>query len=150
MLKVVESKELSKELKGEICILYPQIFEKFNCDKFLRKFEFHSKFLLLLAYWNDEPVGFKFGYGQDEDLFYSWTGGVHPDYRKKGIAETLMKKQHEWCKIQGYKRIETRTRNKFPEMIRLNFRHGFKIVGTFQDSDNEPKIILRKELLSQV
>lgn len=149
MLTIKEAATLTIESTKEISILYPQVFGSIP-EKFFRQFEYHSKFLLLFAYWNNELVGFKFGYGQDQNLFYSWTGGVHPEHRKKGIAEALMKHQHEWCLAQKYKRIETRTRNKFPEMIRLNFRHGFKIVGTFQDSDNEPKIILRKELLSQV
>jgi len=148
MLTIVEATQLHEQTKEEINSLYPLVFGSIS-DKFFKKFEYHSKFLLLFAYWDNKLVGFKFGYGQDQNLFYSWTGGVHPDFRKKGIAEALMKHQHDWCLAQKYKRIETRTRNKFPEMLRLNFRHGFKIVGTFQDSDNEPKIILRKELPSQ-
>lgn len=148
MLTIKESTTLTEEQKSEISVLYPLVFGNIP-DKFFGKFEYHSKYFLLFAYWDNKLVGFKFGYGQDQNLFYSWTGGVHPDFRKKGIAEALMKHQHDWCLSQKYKRIETRTRNKFPEMLRLNFRHGFKIVGTFQDSDNEPKIILRKELPSQ-
>lgn len=138
---------LTEKLQVEIEELYPKIFESFNNEKFFKKFSYHSKFLLLAAYEGERLVGFKFGYAQDPDLFYSWTGGVHPDHRKKGIATELMKAQHDWCKKNGVKIIETRTRNKFPNMISLNMKFGFHIVGSFTDTDQRPKIILRKELL---
>ncbi|MGZ3789481.1 MAG: GNAT family N-acetyltransferase [Bacteriovorax sp.] len=137
---------LNEKVKADIEEIYPQIFEIFNPDKFFQKFEFHTHFLLLLAYDEDCLVGFKFGYGQDPDLFYSWTGGVKTSHRKRGIATELMNRQHEWCKNNHYKRIETRTRNKFPEMISLNLKFRFQIIGTFTDYDRTPKIILRKEL----
>lgn len=146
MLKMTANSTLTAEIEAQLCELYPLIFSSWNPEKFFDKFNYHSQFLILIAYWNDKCVGFKIGYGQDCELFYSWTGGVHPDYRKRGIAEALMKKQHEWCRINNYSIIETRTRNKFPEMIQLNFKHDFKIVGTFIDVDQEPKIILRKNI----
>lgn len=145
MLIIKEATSLTPLLKTELADLYPLIFGSLPA-KFFSKFEFHSRFLLLLAYVDDKLVGFKIGYGQDSDLFYSWTGGVHADYRKQGIARELMIRQHEWCKNSGYQRIETRTRNKFPQMINLNLKQGFHIVGTFTDTDKEPKIILRKQL----
>ncbi len=146
MLKIESSTSLNEKTKSEIEKLYPEIFEHFKPEKFFKKFDYFSKCYLLFAYWDQRLVGFKFGYGNDPDLFYSWTGGVHPDFRNKGIAKMLMEKQHEWCKKENYKRIETRTRNKFPAMLHLNIAFGFQIVGSFTDTDQTPKIILRKEL----
>lgn len=137
---------MTPELKKDIEKIYPKIFESFNAEKFFKKFDYHLKFLMLVAYENHEAVGFKFGYAQDTDLFYSWSGGVLPEFRGKGIAKRLMEMQHQWAKEQDYKRIETRTRNKFPEMIALNVKSKFHIVGTFTEIDGAAKIILRKEL----
>lgn len=146
MLTIIEAQKFEGKIKEDVLEIYPQIFESFNAEKIISKFNYHSQFLILMAYFNEQPAGFKIGYGQDSELFYSWTGGVHPNFRKRGIAEALMQKQHEWCRKKNYKVIETRTRNKFPEMINLNLKHQFQIVGTFTDTDKEPKIILRKTI----
>ena len=47
---------------------------------------------------------------------------------------------------QGYEVIQTQTKNKWRNMLILNLRHGFDIVGTYTDSKGEPKIILKKRL----
>ncbi|MBK7940001.1 MAG: GNAT family N-acetyltransferase [Lewinellaceae bacterium] len=30
------------------------------------------------------------------DTFYSWLGGVLPEYRRQGVATQLMQHQHDW------------------------------------------------------
>jgi predicted GNAT superfamily acetyltransferase len=145
-IAIEEHFHLTEKIQRELTDIYPKIFESFNEKNFFKKFTYHSQFFILMAYVDQRPVGFKIGYGQDPELFYSWTGGVLPQFRKMGIANTLMVKQHEWCKQNGYSIIETRTRNKFPEMIALNMKFNFQIVGTFTDTDKSPKIILRKAL----
>lgn len=57
-------------------------------------------------------VGFKLGYRRGGDLFYSWLGAVDPDWRRRGIAQRLMAMQHDWARQQGYRHIETRTRQQ--------------------------------------
>ena len=59
-----------------------------------------KKHLILIAYVEEEMVGFKVGYDKFEDgqNFYTWMGGVLPDFRKKGIADALSKKQETWIK----------------------------------------------------
>jgi hypothetical protein len=63
-----------------------------------------------------------------------------------GLAKVLMSRQHQWVVQQKFARVETRTRNKFPEMIYLNLKSGFKIVGCTTESSGEIKIIMQKEL----
>ena len=145
-MKYVMTHELSEKMKKEIEEIYPQVFGSFNKEKFYDRFNFHKKFLLIMAYKNNLPVAFKFGYALDSDLFYSWTGGVIPSERRQGIAEELMRRQHKWCIENKYQFIETRSRNRFPEMIALNIKWGFKITGTFTETDGAPKIIFRKDL----
>lgn len=74
-------------------------------------------------------VGFKLGYRQGTDVFYSWLGGVHPDARRQGIAAALMRHQHDWAKGRGYRFVETRTRAANRAMIILNLQAGFTITG---------------------
>ena len=44
--------------------------------------------LALVAYIDNQPAGFKLGYAEDEHTFYSWLGGVVPNYRRMGLAKT--------------------------------------------------------------
>ena len=57
-----------------------------------------------------------------------------------------MKQQQAWCRTNAFKKILTRTRNDFTAMLRLNFKFGFKIIGTQHSAGDEIKIILEKIL----
>lgn len=71
---------------------------------------------------------------------------MYSEYRGRGIASELMRRQHEWCHNESYKVIRTQTKNKWRDMLILNLRHGFDVVGTYTDEKGEPKIILKKRL----
>lgn len=96
--------------------------------------------------FGERVLGFKLGYEMEVDEYYSWRGGVSADARKSGVGSLLMNVQHAWCKEFGYKRIQTRTRNKWRDMLILNIKHGFNISGTILDDKNQTKIILEKNL----
>jgi GNAT superfamily N-acetyltransferase len=99
-----------------------------------------------LAYSGDQVIGYKVGYELKPGKYYSWIGGVHPNFRNEGIAGVLMMQQHEWCKLNGYQTIQTKTKNKWKSMLILNLKNGFDVIGTYTDSKGEPKIILEKNL----
>lgn len=42
-----------------------------------------------IVYEDGQPIGYKLGYERQRDTFYSWLGGVHPDFRRRGIAREL-------------------------------------------------------------
>lgn len=86
----------------------------------------------LLAVVNGQVVGCKLGYERKPGQFYSWLGAVHPDFRGQGVASELMRRQHDWCRQQGYHIIRTQTYNQWRDMLILNLRFGFDIVGTVQ------------------
>lgn len=112
-------------------------------ETFERQSETASMFI---AHQNRELLGFKFGVKRAPGCYYSWSGGVLPEARGKGIGSALMKAQHEWVAAQGYTRIVTATTNKWREMIVLNVRNGFNVVGLSTEGGGEVRITLEKPL----
>jgi len=102
--------------------------------------------LILIAYWKGTPAGFKVGY-QIEDHFYSWIGGVIPEFRQKKIARELALYQQNWVKGKDIKKIKMKTRNKHKTMLQFALSNGFYITG-FEKHNNseESRILLDKEL----
>jgi len=85
--------------------------------------------LALVALWDGELAGFKVGYQSElPEQFYSWMGGVRPEFRRKGIASALAVEQVRWAKEAGFRAVFFKTRNRFPEMIQFGIARGFMIV----------------------
>jgi GNAT superfamily N-acetyltransferase len=102
--------------------------------------------LIVAAEADGHVVGCKIGYRRKPGHFYSWLGGVVPDFRRQGVGSRLMELQHQWCREHGYRTIRTHTKNKWKPMLILNLRHGFDIIGSWTDEVGEPKIILELKL----
>ncbi|MFJ7972148.1 GNAT family N-acetyltransferase [Psychrobacillus sp. NPDC096389] len=102
--------------------------------------------LIFVAIDSKRVIGFKMGYEFNDHTFYSWLGGVHSDYRGKGIASELMHRQHEKIKSLGYPKVRTISRNKRRAMLLLNIKFGFDVVETFVSKKGTHKIVLEKEL----
>ncbi len=101
--------------------------------------------LVQLAYSANRIIGCKLGYEREPGLFYSWLGCVDSNFRGHGIAAELMRQQHDWCRAQGYKTVQTKTYNQWRSMLLLNIRSGFAIVGT-EPGRYGLKIVLEKSL----
>lgn len=84
--------------------------------------------IALMAYSEGEPAGFKLGYGIDDTLFYSWLGGVLPAYRQSGVAQSLLVAQEEWARAKGYCKLQVKTRNCFPSMLRKLLKNNYHII----------------------
>lgn len=102
--------------------------------------------LLCRALAGGGMVGFKLGYRRGDALFYSWLGGVDPDFRRRGIAEALTGLQHETLVRRGYRFVETRTRAANAAMLIVNLRAGFTITGYETDAKDFAVVTQRKEL----
>ena len=104
--------------------------------------------LILTAYVNNEIAGFKVGYDRFEDgSFYSWMGGVLPEFRKQGVAKTLADHQEKWAKKKGFNSIKMKTRKKHEAMITFSLKRGFVITGEIPKIPEEkPRIWLEKKL----
>ena len=93
--------------------------------------------LILTAYDDHIPIAFKIGYHRYSDgSFYSWMGGVLPNYRRKGIANNLADHQETWAKKKGYNSIKLQTRSKHNAMLALAINRGFQITNRNEKTSN--------------
>lgn len=106
------------------------------------------KHLILTAYLNKKPIGFKIGYETPtKKYFYSWMGGVVSKYRQLGIAEKLSDYQEQWAMKTGYQRILIKTRRKHNAMMKFLQKHGFLQIGIIlYNPDEETRILYEKKL----
>ena len=146
-----ESKIIIKEDYLEDSILVSQQIPEFKTA--YPKSEYNNRLndvhhLILTAYINNKPVGFKIGYETfTKRNFYSWMGGVLKNYRKLGIADKLMIYQEQWAADNGYLRICVKTRIKHNSMIQLLDKHNYIQTGTIPCSpEEETRILYEKKL----
>lgn len=134
-------------MQEEVFLLYRTVFNSEPNEEARERLLHNRDLLIVLAFDDDDKaIGFKIGYRQDPDTFYSWLGGVLPEYRRQGVATQLMQHQHDWVRQQGYRFVQTKTLNRWREMLALNLLHGFLITGTYVGKDGRLRIILEKEL----
>ena len=125
----------------------PEFPGKASLDFYTERLK-HRLHLALVAEKGGELLGFKVGYQSDKpDTFYSWMGGVRPEFRGKGIATSLAEEQERWAKAQGFTSVFFKTRNRFPEMIQFGVKREFKIVDLHPKGGVEDyRIVMHKEL----
>ncbi|MFD2445546.1 GNAT family N-acetyltransferase [Bacillus sp. CGMCC 1.16607] len=119
-----------------------------NADDLINKMASKPQLLVITAMYGKKVIGYKIGYAIDNHKFYSWLGGVDKNYRKNGLASVLMERQHQFLKKNGYKVVQTKTMNKWRNMLILNLKSGFDIIDTYTDEKGFHKIILEKSLFN--
>jgi GNAT superfamily N-acetyltransferase len=145
----LEEREIIGEAEAEILApLIQEAFGEWDPEFFFSRLKVRNRVHLVMARIDGKLVGFKLGYAEDAWDFYSWLGAVAPSHRRVGIASTLMAAQEAWCKKQGFQTIKTKTQNRFREMLLLNIRQGFSVIGFHESRNGGGKIILEKRLLS--
>jgi len=103
--------------------------------------------LLLIAYDEIDPVGFKLGYViQNRTRFFSWLGGVHTDYRRQGIAQALLETQEQYVRTLGITAIYFTTFDRFPAMIHFGEKNHYVLVKSHMD-EGEIKYWYEKQLI---
>ncbi len=115
----------------DVLILHSKIteFEKTITFEILNARLNDKASLILVAKYNGTFVGYKIGYKLTDTEFYSWLGGVSPDYRNMGIATKLREAQEKWVLNAGYSSISVKSMNRFSSMLRLLISSGYKING---------------------
>lgn len=143
-MNIVTTNTITNKMRDELYTIHQEVFGDINHfhQKLIRK----TNLIFTLAIIDNEIHGYKIGYPLNEDCFYSWMGAVKPASRNLGITSRLMETQHEWAKNQNYKSIETKTMNRWRQMLLLNIRHGFDVKAVNIDKNGREKILLRKQL----
>jgi len=136
----------SQAVLTELLDLYNTLFEDAKLDFFKERVQTKDDLVIILSYDVKTLVGFKLGYRYNENTFYSWVGGVLPEYRQKGIAKKLMQLQHDCALKKGYEKVRTKSMNRFKPMMCLNLKSGFDIVKVYTNDSQQTKIIFEKKL----
>ncbi len=148
MYDILEFTTLSDQQLLDIEKLEKVVFAStFEASHFREKFPEKSNALALLVYDNEKLIAFKIGYELNPETFYSWMGGVHPDYRRQGLAHQLMVRQHKLAKTNHYLKVRTKTRMSYRHMLIFNLNQGFDIIATeTKPQVSEAIIVLEKTL----
>ncbi|WP_075343354.1 GNAT family N-acetyltransferase [Tenacibaculum agarivorans] len=144
-IKIIEGIP-SPKIMETLLFLYAAIFEDALHDFFIDRIQSKKDVIIIIAYETKKPVGFKIGYQYNETTFYSWVGGVLPDYRRKGIAQKLAITQETLIKKRGYTKLRTKSMNRFKPMLLLNIKNGFDIVQVYTNESGQQKIVFEKNI----
>ena len=137
----------SESVISELHEIQARIFEHpYTLEKITERVSGKEAFLSIHAYSNGRIVGFKTGFSIGSGVFYSWIGGVDPEHRRLGLGRRLMLIQHQELKALGFVKVQTKTQNRFRDMIILNLKSGFEIVDTFVEEGKGIQILLEKRL----
>ena len=134
------------QIYHEILALYKVLFEDADPVFFKQRMEAHPKLYSVLAYDHKVLIGFKIGYPTDVKTFYSWVGGIHPEYRRQGIATNLAGLQEAHARTDGYTTLKTKSMNRFKFMMILNLKRGFNITQFYTNEKGQTKIVFEKQL----
>ena len=104
--------------------------------------------LIQIAQVQGEDVAYKIGFDwYDGRHYFSFSGGVAPEFRRQGIATRLARAQHARAAERGFRYVRTHTKNKFKEMLLMNIAMGFEVTGfEHKPGDGLPTIVLTKTI----
>ena len=97
----------------------------FDEERIINRFD-RPDLMMLLAFFDGEPAGFKIGYGLPKRCYYSAKGGVLSTFRRRGIARTLLGDMMKRARSMDYARFAFDT---FPNihvgMTKMAIDEGF-------------------------
>jgi RimJ/RimL family protein N-acetyltransferase len=77
----------------------------------------------------DEPVGWLYGYMEDEETFFIDTVGLIPAFRHRGIYTAFLKQLIAYLGAVGYERLTTSHHPNNRAVMIAELKAGFNIVG---------------------
>jgi GNAT superfamily N-acetyltransferase len=104
--------------------------------------------LILVAYVDNQPVGYLMGY-ERYSSFYIWITGVLPNHRRQGVFVQLMNRIEQWALKENYKSLTIKTRNCFKSMLLFLISNDFKLIDIDKkQSIDTHRLILEKQLIN--
>ena len=102
---------------------------------------------VVVAYLDDQPVGCGAFKAYDDQTVEIKRMFVHPDFRGKGIAGSVLKELETWAAELGYTAAVLETGKKQPEAIALYLKSGYQIIPSYGQYKNvENSVCMRKAL----
>ncbi|PNQ74701.1 GNAT family N-acetyltransferase [Hanstruepera neustonica] len=135
------------DLLDEILCLYQDIFSDADSKFFIERIQQELNVFSVLAFNNGKLIGFKIGYPKNQEIFYSWIGGVKTQYRSQGVGKTLAELQEVHAKHFGFQKLQTKSMNRFKPMMILNLKNGFNITKVYTNEKGQTKIVFEKDLI---
>ncbi|MBE1301210.1 MAG: GNAT family N-acetyltransferase [Alteromonadaceae bacterium] len=105
----------------------------------------NKRFISLVAELDNQLVGYKLGFWLDNHNFYSWMGGVLPQFRKINVAQSLLNEQERRVINSGGTNIQVKSMNRFKGMLIFLLKNDYQIVGY---EAQKGKILFEKPLLN--
>ncbi|MEM6782282.1 MAG: GNAT family N-acetyltransferase [Bacteroidota bacterium] len=104
--------------------------------------------VMLLATFEDIPIGFKVGYGENRTTFYSAKGGTMPLWRRRGLARLLLAEMMNEARALGYLVFAFDTfPNMHPGMTVLGLAEGFRVTAAgYNASYRDYRLRFEKEV----
>jgi RimJ/RimL family protein N-acetyltransferase len=78
---------------------------------------------------DDDPIGWFYGYMEDEQTFFIDTIGLVPEVRAKGIYQAFLRKLITYLKAAGYERLTSSHHPNNRAVLIPELKVGFNIVG---------------------
>ncbi|MFC1898263.1 GNAT family N-acetyltransferase [Candidatus Cloacimonadota bacterium] len=145
MNKEMSVREGTIEEIVKLSLQIPEFTDPYSHKNYQKRLS-NKRSLILIAEYKMKPAGFKVGY-ENEDHFYSWMGGVLPEFRKQGVATKLADYQENWCRKKGLKKVNIKIRNQHRNMLLFSLSRGFMITGFDEKPEvMESRILLEKKL----
>jgi GNAT superfamily N-acetyltransferase len=116
-------------------------------DRIINTFD-RDDLLMYMAVAEESLAGFKIGYRESYDTFYSAKGAVHPAFRRRGIARHLLHAMVEDLKAKGFQWFAYDTfPNKHPGMTILGLQEGFRVTrADFNDVYRDYRLRFEKRI----
>ncbi len=134
------------ELMGRLVACAAKVLDSASVAAWNEKLEDRAAVVIAYAESEGEIVGFKVGYELKPTLFYTWVGGVLPEFCSRGIATKMISDQLEFCKAKGFNMIKTISDNRNKEAMILNLRAGYDFCETKVDEEGILRVVMEKKL----
>lgn len=133
-----------------IAALHNQIFRPArDVAGFQRRLRGKYHVLQMMARVGDKPVGFFVGYELTPQTMLAWSYGVHPDFRRQGIATQLWDAVHEWAISHHYENVRLEIPNVAKPMMQLALTLDYDISGVRWDSERGDNLVVFEKDLEQ-
>ncbi len=132
-IQLLESQSVDQYV-DQLADLSFRVFDKIKPGYLRWRLQNMPEVTIVLATSGRTLIGFKAGYASTSDRYYSWLGGVDPEFRQQGVASRLMERQHQWLWESGFDLVQTHVLQANTAMIALNLKYGFEITGMFLKS----------------